>query len=200
MAPILLLGGAAALFLLGRKKEEDADEGITISAAPVIPSMPGIPSGALQDVEVIEATRLIPARTKKNLVLEVQRVEEEVEEEPTGIPWDKPVEEEACKIGQVSQDKSHVCWGIPGTKGASAVKMRRVVKYETAQKTAAMLALAGPAATSLLKKLPIQFALWCWVNRKKGIYKCTKERKLGRKKWCSKWGRHSVKDPYQYAS
>ena len=192
--PIVLGAGALLLVAGGKKKKRKAagqepdyapgggapgGTGMLVIAAKAVPKEADL-LAAKTAYPTINATkaRTIERETK-------EEVEDEHEKEtPPRLP--------SCSIGQLSADKRYVCWGIPGAKdNYSKIQFRRVVKYSTAQATAAALAVTGGLASTMLKHPPVQYALWCWTNRNKGLYYCKERYKTGKKR-CKpgKWSRY----------
>ncbi len=183
----LILGGAAVLLIAGKKKKRKAaptyeEPDVAPGAgAPTVFTMHTIPatldSQATQEALTV-ARRAYPVERPKE---EIDKGDKEVEKEKKEKPKEEPPR---CSQGTLTPDRKYVCWGVGKLR-----KMRRVPKYRTAQMTAASLAALGPAASTMLKSPNIQFLLWAWVNRNKGLYKCTRRYRFGKKR-CNRWNRY----------
>lgn len=119
---------------------------------------------------------------------EVEEVEDDVDEVEEEEP-PKPAPKK-CSKGSVTDDKRNVCWWQKGAKfGWGEPKYHRVVKYKTARAAAAASVLT-PAHLMNTLSPGFNFALFCWLNRKR-FYRCTKRYKVGKKN-CKpgKWVRY----------
>ena len=185
----LILGGAAVLLIAGKKKKRKAaptyeepdvapgEGGPTVFTMHTSPA--DFNSRETQEALLI-ARRAYPVK-REDVEEEIDKVEDEVKkEEKEPSPPTPP----RCSQGMLTPDKRYVCWGVGKTR-----KLRRVPKYRTAAANAAALAALGLSATTLLKSPHIQFLLWCWVNRNKGLYRCTRRYRFGKKR-CNRWNRY----------
>jgi len=189
----IILGAGALLFVAGGKKKRRKTAGEEPDYAPGggAPSGTGVFTIAAkavpQEADLIAAKAAYPTISATQARTIEQETKEEVEEEHEK---EKPPQPPSCSVGQLSPTKQYVCWGIPGAKDSySKIQMRRVVKYSTAQATAAAIVVTGGLASTMLKHPPVQYALWCWTNRNKGLYRCTRRYKYGKKR-CTRWERY----------
>lgn len=186
--PIILAAGAAAV-LLGKKRkkssepdfspgsgmdeeEEDAAIDLILMGKQVTPQQQMVLT-SIPAKTIAPPSETDPDRVKK----------EEEDVKPSG----------ACKVGTVSADKKYVCWGSPGAVDKNLkIQMRRVVTYKEARNSAAAVAIGtlGGGGAVLTQSPRIQFAIYCWINRKK-LYRCTSRYKTGKKR-CKpgKWARY----------
>lgn len=195
--PIIVGAGAIALLLSGKKKKSTSSAG----AGPMGATGSASPGTGLTPVQAIPMASAKAARS----------LEEAVELTPVGMrPWtpaeveadvdadqsESPPQPSSCKFGTLSSDKKKVCFGLKSlNKGYGSLKFRRVVKYNTARAAAAALSFAGgatsPAGQALMMKGPFYFAVWCWLNRGSGLYRCTERYTIGKRR-CKpgKWSRY----------
>ncbi len=183
----LILGGTAVLLIAGKKKKRRAPTYEEPDTAPgggmgaptlTMHTLPATLDSRATQEALMTAHTMNPVPRPKE---EVKKAEDEVkkeEKEPT------PPTPPRCAQGTLSADKKYVCWGVGKLR-----KMRRVPKYRTAALNAAALAALGFTATTLLKSPHIQFLLWAWVNRNKGLYRCTRRYRFGKKR-CTRWARY----------
>lgn len=191
--PIVFAAGAAAL-LLGKKKKKKAPVGEEPDGAPGAgmgdPGFFTIGATLAEQAEpeLLLAARALPPADKADPVKTGNAAAKEHEEDEQ----QNPPQDTKCKLGTVSSDKKYICWGNPGQRGESwKLRLRRVPKYKTARNAAAAVALTGGFAGSPAMLHPrTAFLIYCWVNRnRKGIYRCTKRWKRGRKS-CRSWKRY----------